>query len=59
MSDPITAKGKAPKLSDADIEALAEVTLEDVEEANEFWKEHAADEFRDVLDAETSEDDEE
>jgi hypothetical protein len=36
-------------LSDADLDALATITPEDVRKAREFWKRHAPEEFKDLL----------
>lgn len=52
MTQPSTARGKAPILTDADIEAMAEISPEDIDAANAFWKEHAPEDFKDILDSE-------
>lgn len=55
MSLPI---GKAPVLTDAELDEMAEVTPEDVAEALEFWEQNAPEEYRDLLDSEPGGDEE-
>lgn len=55
MSEPTTARGKAPILTDADLEAMAEVSPEDIDETNAFWKRNAREDFKDILDSEPDE----
>lgn len=47
--------GKAPILSDADLDDMAEITDEDIAEASEFWEEHAPAEFESLIEAEPEE----
>lgn len=46
------AKGKALRSSDAELDAAAEITPEDIERAREFWRANAPAPFGDLLDAE-------
>jgi hypothetical protein len=43
--------GKPLPLSDADLDALAVVTPDDIEAAKRLWRESVPDEFKDLLDA--------
>ena len=45
--------GKPLSLTDKKLDAAAEITEEDIEEAKEFWRENAPEKFIDLLDAET------
>lgn len=44
--------GKPLELTDAELEALAEVTEEDIAEAKKLWRKEAPAEFKNLLDAE-------
>jgi hypothetical protein len=48
--------GKPLKLSDKQLEELAQVTPVDIEKASAFWKAHVSKKFRTLLDAEVMED---
>lgn len=52
-----TARGHAPILTDADLDAMAEVTPDDVAEALEFWEQNAPEDSKGLLDAEPDEED--
>jgi hypothetical protein len=41
----------APTYSEAELDALAEITPDDVDRAAAFWRTHASPAFRDLLDA--------
>jgi hypothetical protein len=43
---------QARPLSEEELDALANVTPEDIERARAWWREHAPDGFEDLLDAE-------
>lgn len=43
---------KLPKTSDADLDALATITPEDIERAQRRWREIASPKFKALLDAE-------
>ena len=47
--------GKPLPLTEKELEEAAVITEEDIEEAKEFWRENAPEEFIDLLDAETVE----
>lgn len=47
--------GKPLDLTDEQLDQLAEVTPADIEKAKVFWRTHAPEKFRDLLDAETVE----
>jgi hypothetical protein len=56
MADPkIVPLGKPLELSDEQLDQLAEVTPTDIEKAKVFWRTHAPEEFKTLLDAETIE----
>jgi hypothetical protein len=42
--------GQPLPLSDADLDALAVITPEDIEAAKKLWRDSVPDEFRDLLD---------
>lgn len=46
-----------PDLTDAELDALAEISPEDTERAKQMWREEASPAFRDLLDAEPTDDD--
>jgi hypothetical protein len=50
--------GKPLELTDEQLEELAQVSPADIEKAKALWRAHAPEEFRDLLDAETVEDEE-
>jgi hypothetical protein len=45
--------GKPLELTDEQLDQLAEVTPTDIEKAKLFWRAHAPDEFKTLLDAQT------
>jgi hypothetical protein len=45
-------------MTDEELDALAEITEEDIEEAAAFWEAHAPEELAGLLDAEPDEDEE-
>lgn len=47
--------GKPLPLTDEELELLAEVTEEDIEKAKKLWKKHAPAKFKNLLDAEAVE----
>lgn len=53
MADKKTQLGKPLALSDEHLDQLAEVTPADIEKAKVFWRTHAPEEFKTLLDAET------
>lgn len=44
-------KLQARQLTDEELDALAEITQQDIEAARAWWKEHAPDGYEDLLDA--------
>lgn len=61
MPDPIkkVPLGKPLPLTDEWLDELAQVTPADILKAQAFWRAHAPEEFKDLLDAQTEEDQEE
>jgi hypothetical protein len=55
--DPPRAKGKAIRRSDEELDALAEVTPEDIEAARDLWDKDAPERYRGLIDAEEGDDD--
>lgn len=53
MADKKIPLGKPLKLTDEQLDQLAEVTPTDIEKAKVFWRTHAPEEFKTLLDAET------
>jgi uncharacterized protein YdaT len=58
MPDKKIPLGKPLELTDEQLDQLAQVTPIDIEKAKAFWRAHAPEEFKDLLDAETTEDQE-
>ena len=50
MTDPKVPLGAPLPLSDADLDALAEITPEDIEKARQLWREANPDELASLLD---------
>ena len=46
--------GPALERSDADLDELAQVTNADIQDARNFWHEHAAEKFKGLIDAATA-----
>lgn len=62
MADPIKKRvplGRPLQLTDEQLDQLAEVTPGDIEKAKAFWRANAPAEFETLLDAQTTEEEEE